>query len=75
MTVASPSLADLLDDVRPLLAEARLTGNPRYVLVPPSLFDVIAGYRQRDRDLGLPATLLGLEIVRADDPNATPRVF
>ena len=75
MTVSPPSLAVLLDEVRPLLAAAREEGNPRYVLVPPSIFDVIAGYRRRDREMGMPATLLGLEIVKADDPNASPRVF
>jgi hypothetical protein len=75
MTPAQPSLAALLDDVRPQLAAAREAGNPRYVLVPPALFDVIAGYRARDRELGMPATLLGLEIVKSDDPNAAPRVF
>jgi hypothetical protein len=69
------SLAGLLDDLRPLAAEARLTGAPRYVLVPPSYYDVIAGYRSRDRELGLPVTVLGLEVVRADDPNAALRVF
>ena len=76
MTAAPPpSLADLLDEVRPLLAAARTSGNPRYVLVPPTLFDLISGYRTRDREMGLPATVLGLEIVRADDPDAAPRVF
>jgi hypothetical protein len=75
MPAATPSLAGLLDDVRPLLAEARLTSNPRYVLVPPDLFDVIAAYRKRDREIGMPPTLLGLEIVRADDPHAAPKVF
>ncbi len=74
-TAAPPSLAGLLDEIRPLIAEARITGNPRYVLVAPDLFDVIAAYRRRDRDLGLPATVLGLEIVKADEPNAAPRVF
>jgi hypothetical protein len=72
----APSLAALLDEVRPLLARARESAdNPRYVLVAPSIFDVIAGYRRRDREMGMPATILGLEIVRADDPNAAPRVF
>ncbi len=75
MTAATPSLAELLDDVRPLLTAARETSNPRYVLVAPALFDVIAGYRRRDREMGLPPTVLGLEIVRADDPHAQPRVF
>ncbi len=72
----APSLAALLDDLRPLLARAREdAGNPRYVLVPPLIFDVIAGYRRRDREMGMPATILGLEIVRADDPLATLRIF
>jgi hypothetical protein len=75
MSGATPSLADLLDDLRTLIAQARLSGNPRYALVPPALFDVIAGYRARDREMGLAPTLLGLEIVRADDPNAAPNVF
>jgi hypothetical protein len=75
MPAATASLAGLLDDVRPLIAEARLHGNPRYVLVPPALFDVISGYRSRDREMGLAPTVLGLEIVRADDPDATPKVF
>ncbi len=77
MTVAPApsSLADLLDNVRPLIAAARLAGSPRFVLVPPALFDAISAYRTRDREMGLPATILGLEIVRADDPDAAPRVF
>jgi hypothetical protein len=76
MIAAAPSLAALLDEVRPLLARAREeAGNPRYVLVPPSLYDVISGYRTRDREMGMPATVLGLEIVKSDDPLATPRVF
>jgi len=75
MIAAAPSLAALLDEVRPLLAQAREEGNPRYVLVPPALFDVISAYRARDRAMGMPATLLGLEIVKSDDPLATPRVF
>ncbi len=75
MTPNAPSLAALLDEVRPMLAEARETGNPRYVLIPPSLFDIISGYRKRDREMGLPPTVLGLEIVKADDPHASPRVF
>ena len=75
MTVAPSSLADLLDTIRPLIAAARTDGSPRFVLVPPALFDAIYALRTRDRELGLPATILGLEIVRADDPNAAPRVF
>jgi hypothetical protein len=75
MMTAHPSLAGLLDEIRPLIAAARLTGNPRYVLLSPATFDLIAGYRARDRSMGLPVTVLGLEAVRADEPDTAPRVF
>lgn len=70
-----PSIAHLLDDVRPLIDTAKANGDPRFLMLPPSEFDEIARYRQRDRALGLPMLVLGLEIVRADDPATTPRVF
>ncbi len=75
MIAAQPSLAGLLDAIRPLIAEARQTGVPRYVLLSPATFDLIAGYRSRDRSMGLPVTVLGLEAVRADEPDTAPRVF
>jgi hypothetical protein len=76
-SAAPPSIATLFDEVRPLLAHAREVDdtNPRYVLVSPAVFDAITGYRKRDREMGLPVTIMGLEIVRADDPNASPKVF
>jgi hypothetical protein len=70
-----PSIAQLLDSVRPLIAEAKDAGAPRYLLLPPAEYDEIERFRKRDRELGVPLMLLGLEIVRADDPTATPRVF
>ena len=69
------SVAALLDDVRPLIAAAREAGDPRYVLLPPDAFDAVAAMRARDRSIGMPATLLGLEIVRADEPAAPLKVF
>jgi hypothetical protein len=69
------SIADVLDELRPLIVAARAGGNPRYALVPPGLFDAVSAYRSRDRALGLPVTLLGLELVRADEPAAALRVF
>lgn len=69
------SVAALLDDIRPLIAEARIDGDPRYVLLPPAAYDTIAAMRARDRSIGMPATLLGLEIVRADEPASAMKVF
>lgn len=70
-----PSIAHLLDSIRPLIAEAKESGSPRYLLLPAAEYDEVERFRVRDRALGVPMMLLGLEIVRADDPAATPRVF
>ncbi|HEX3464717.1 MAG TPA: hypothetical protein VHS78_11770 [Candidatus Elarobacter sp.] len=72
----SPSVAALLDDVRALVVGARARGeSPRYVVLPPAAYDAVAACRATDRRLGLPMIVLGMEIVRADDPAAPPRLF
>lgn len=74
--VVPPSVAALLDEVRPLVVAARARGEaPSYLMLPPAAYDAVAACRTADRALGLPAILLGLEIVRSDDPAASPRVF
>jgi hypothetical protein len=73
---AAPSVAALLDDVRPLVVGARARGeSPRFLVLPPAEYDAVAACRAADRRLGLPMIVLGLEIVRSDDSAAGPRVF
>ncbi len=70
------SLAVLLDDLRPLIAAARDAGtNPRHVLLSPAAFDLVTSIKGRDRERGMPIMVLGMEIVRADNPSQSPRVF
>jgi hypothetical protein len=70
------SLAALLDDVRPLIVEARRNGeDPRYVMLPRASYDAVAACKEGDRERGMPMLVLGLEIVPADDALAAPRVF
>jgi hypothetical protein len=72
----APSVAALLDDVRPLVAGAHARGeSPSYLMLAPAAYDAVAACRGADRRLGLPMIVLGLEIVRSDDPAARPRVF
>ena len=73
--VEQPSIAILLDSIRPLIAEAKEAGTPRYVLLPAAEYDEVERYRRGDRELGVPMMVLGLEIVRADDPAAARKVF
>lgn len=69
------SLAVLLDDVRPLIADARERGEqPRFLLLPRPAFDAVATCKQPDRERGMPLMVLGMEIVCADAPTS-PRVF
>ncbi len=75
-TPVNVSLAELLDDVRPLVVEARRAGeNPRYLLLSHAPYDAVAACKAPDRARGMPMVVLGMEIVRADDPHAPPRVF
>ncbi len=70
------SLAALLDDVRPLVVAARERGDhPRYLMLDGPAYDAVAQVKDGDRERGLPMIVLGLEIVRSDDPAARPRVF
>ena len=73
---SAQSIAALLDEVRPLVVDARARGEtPSYVILPPAAYDAVATCRAPDRLIGLPAIVLGMEIVRSDDPSARPRVF
>ena len=73
---AATSVAALLDEVRPLVVGARARGeSPSYLMLPPAEYDAVAACRAPDRRLGMPMIVLGMEIVRADDPAARPRVF
>lgn len=76
MTTEPASLAALLDDVRPLVIAARERGDvPRYLMLGEAPFEAVARVKGVDRERGLPMIVLGLEIVRSDDPFAAPRVF
>jgi hypothetical protein len=71
-----PSLAALLDEVRPLIVEARRGGaNPRYLMLPREQYDAVEAVKAGDRERGMPMIVLGMEVVRADDAAAPPRVF
>jgi hypothetical protein len=71
-----PSLAALLDELRPLIVAARARGEtPRYVVLGPAAYDAVEAVKAGDRRRGMPVIVLGLEIVRADEPGAAPRVF
>ena len=64
---APVSIAALLDDIRPLIAYARDHGEqPRYLLLAGDSFDAVRG---------VPVMVLGMEIVRGDDPATSPKVF
>jgi hypothetical protein len=71
-----PSLATLLDEVRPLIMTARSKGeDPRYLALPKERYDAVAACKGSDRERGMPMLVLGMEIVPAEDPNAKPRVY
>jgi hypothetical protein len=68
-------LARLLDDVRPLIVEARYQGErPRFLLLDGADFDAVAACKATDKERGMPMMVLGMEIVRADH-STDPRVF
>jgi hypothetical protein len=70
------SIASLLDDVRPLIAQARRRGErPRYLLLPAGPFEAVRSLKARDAERGVPVMVLGMEIVRGDDPRTAPKVF
>lgn len=69
-------LARLLDDVRPLIVDARQQGErPRFLLLDRESYDAVAACKRLDRERGMPMMVLGMEIVRADQPIPQPRVF
>jgi hypothetical protein len=69
-------LARLLDDVRPLIVEARQSGEkPRFLLLNSDHFEAVAACKKPDRERGMPMMVLGMEIVKADEPLTVPRVF
>jgi len=70
------SLAALLDDVRPLIVEARDQGErPRFLLLGGEPFDAVRAVKAGEQARGLPLMVLGMEIVRGDEPRLTPKVF
>ncbi len=76
MSDNAASLAILLDDVRPLIDAARQRGaDPRYVALGATDFQAINVSKQSDLERGMPLLLLGMEVVRADDPLSAPRVY
>jgi hypothetical protein len=75
-TAPETSLARLLDDVRPLIAQARERGErPRFIMLSPRDFDAVAECKGSDRKRHMPMLILGMEIVRSDDRDQAPRVF
>jgi hypothetical protein len=71
-----PSLATLLDELRPLIVAARERGEkPRHVVLGHAAYDAVEAVKGEDRQRGMPMLVLGLQIVRADERNAPPRVF
>jgi hypothetical protein len=73
---ATPSLTAVLDDLRPLIVAARDRGErPRYVVLPPEPYALVAACKFADRDKGMPMLVLGLEVVPTDEPPRSPRVF
>lgn len=72
----APSIAVLLDEVRPLIARARAAGErPRYVVLSREVYDAVAACKREDRERGMPLLVLGMEAVLADAPIERPRVF
>jgi hypothetical protein len=70
------SIAALLDDIRPLIADARDHGQrPRYLLLASDSFDAVRTVKAADAARGVPVMVLGMEIVRGDDPATSPKVF
>jgi hypothetical protein len=72
----TPSIAELLDDVRSLVVAARARGeSPSYLMLTPAAYDAVVACRAADARLGLRPAVLGMELVRSDDLAAAPRVF
>ncbi len=70
------SIAALLDDIRPLIARARDHGEqPRYLLLAGDSFDAVRSVKAAEAARGVPLMVLGMEIVRGDDPATVPKVF
>lgn len=70
------SLAVLLDEVRPMIANAREQGDrPRYVVLSREAYDAVAACKHVDRERGMPMMVLGMEVVLADAPIASARIF
>lgn len=72
----TPSIAVLLDEVRPLIAQAREDGErPRYVVLSKDTYEAVAACKCADRERGMPLMVLGMEAVLADAPIERPRIF
>ena len=73
---ARVSIAALLDDIRLLIAEARDQGErPRFLLLAGDSFDAVRAVKAAEAARGVPVMVLGMEIVRGDDPATSPKVF
>jgi hypothetical protein len=69
------SIAALLDDIRPLIARARAEGeHPRFLLLGSETFDAVRAVKAAESGR-MPLMVLGMEIVRGDDPTVSPKVF
>jgi hypothetical protein len=76
MVEGMASLAVLLDEVRPLITEAREAGeHPRYVVLSKEAYAAVTACKRLDRERGMPVMVLGMEAVLADAPIERPRVF
>ena len=72
----SVSIAALLDDVRPLITDAREQGGqPSFLLLAGDSFDAVRSVKAAELERGVPLMVLGMQIVRGDDPKTTPKVF
>jgi hypothetical protein len=71
----SVSIAELLDDIRPLIARARDHGeHPRFVLLGGESFEAVRAVKAAEAGR-MPLMVLGMEVVRGDDPTTSPKVF
>jgi hypothetical protein len=76
MAERTASVAALLDEVRPLIAQAREAGErPRYVVLSKEAYEAVALCKRIDLERGMPIMVLGMEAVLADAPIERPRVF
>jgi hypothetical protein len=74
--VAVTSVARLLDQTRELIVQAVDRGErPQYLVVQPSLYEAVARAKAREISFGRPLRVLGLLLVRSEDPEiVVPRV-